>query len=116
MSEVNGGLLANSSVSKVFNNSNNILGFQYGNLTGIKSADYLKKVKSEMKSDSRFSNSYMEDVVANQQYFRNLLSDPPMAGNVQYFVQNHFQNFSSVAFLQTNRSFNYLTEKILFQI
>ena len=88
------GLLANSSVSKVFNkqfnNSNNILGFQYGNLTGIKSADCLRKVKSEMKSESRFSNLYMEDVAATQQYSRYLLPDPPMSGYVQYFVQDPF--------------------------
>ena len=42
------GLLVNNSVSKVcnkqFTNSNSILGFPHGNLTGIKSADCLRKV------------------------------------------------------------------------
>ena len=43
-----GGLLANSSVSKVlniqFNHSNNILGYQCGNFYSIKPANYLGKI------------------------------------------------------------------------
>ena len=66
-----------------FNNSNGILGFPYGNLTGIKVTDRLRKAKSEMKSESRFSDSYMEDVAAIQQYFLYLHPGPPMSDYVQ---------------------------------
>ena len=43
-----------------------------------------------MKSESRLSHSYMEDVAATQQYFRYLLPDSPIPGYVQYFVQDPF--------------------------
>ena len=89
-----GGLLVNNSVSKIFNkqfnDSDKTGGFCYGNLSYLKSAECLRKVKSEMKSENRFSNSYMEDVAATQQYFRYLLPDSPIPGYVQYFVQDPF--------------------------
>ena len=88
------GLLCNNSVSTIFNkqftNSSRIEGFRFGNLSYLKSADCLRKVKSEMKSESRLSHSYMEDVAATQQYFRYLLPDSPIPGYVQYFVQDPF--------------------------
>ena len=88
------GLLCNNSVSTIFNkhftNSSRIEGFRFGNLSYLKSADCLRKVKSEMKSESRLSHLYMEDVAATQQYFRYLLPDFPIPGYVQYLVQYPF--------------------------
>ena len=87
-------LLCNNSVSTIFNkqfaNSSRIEGFRFDNLSYLKSADCLRKVKSEMKSESWLSHSYMEDVAATEQYFRYLLSDSPIPGSVQYFVQDPF--------------------------
>ena len=50
----------------------------------------MKKIKSEMISNDKFSNSYMEDIAATQQYFLFLLQDSPIPGYVQYFAQDPF--------------------------
>ena len=86
--------LLHNSVSKVyhkqFNNSENFECFSYGNLTHLKSQECLRRVKSEIRSQNRFSNLYMDDIAATQQYFRYLLPDSPIPGYVQYFVQDPF--------------------------
>ena len=78
------GLLCNNSVSAIFNkqftNSSRIEGFRFANLSYLKSADCLRKVKSEMKFKSWLSHSYMEDVAATQQYFRYFFPDSPISG------------------------------------
>ena len=88
------GSFVNNSVNQVFNKQFNnhcsMDGFPFGKLTYLKSAECLRKVKSEIKFESRFSNCYMEDVAATQQYFRYLLPDSPMPGYIQYFVQDPF--------------------------
>ena len=65
--------LFHSSVSKVyykqFNNSENFESFSYGNLTHLKSQDCLRMVKSQIPTQNRFSNLYMDDIAATQQFF-----------------------------------------------
>ena len=58
------------------------MGFSYGNLTHLKSQECLGMVKSEIQTQNRFSNSYMEDIAATQQYYRYLLPDPPIPFNI----------------------------------
>ena len=65
-------------------------GFSFGNLPYLKSAECLRKVKSGIKSESQFSNCYMVDIAATQQYFRYLLPDSLMPGYIEYFVQDPF--------------------------
>ena len=86
-------LLVSNSVSKIYNkqlNNSSSQGLCFGNLTSLKSQDCLWKVKAELKSKKRFSNLYMEDATATQQYFRYLLPEFPLPGYVQYFVLDPF--------------------------
>ena len=62
----------------------------FGNLTNLRTQDCLRKVKSEMKPKNMFTDLYMEDVLATQQYFRHTLADSRFPGYVQYFVQDPF--------------------------
>ena len=91
---VMGEMLLHKSVCKIYNKQFNNAGrnesFTYGNLTYLKSQDCMRKIKSEIKSTDRFSNSYMEDIAATQQYFLYLLQDTQNPSYVQYFVQNSF--------------------------
>ena len=86
--------MLNHSVSNIyhrqFNIPDNVEGFSYGNLTHLKSQECLRKVKAEIRTQNRFSNSYMEDIAATQQYYRDLLPDSPIPGYIQYFVQDPF--------------------------
>ena len=88
-----GELFINNSVSKIYNKqftSCKVQGFDFGNLTYLKSQDCLRRVKSELKSKTRFSDSYMEDISTTQQYFRYLIPESSIPGYVQYFVQDPF--------------------------
>ena len=82
-----------NSASKIyhrqFNIPDNVVDFSYGNLTHLKSQECLRMVKSEIQTQNRFSNSYMEDIAAKQQYYRYLLPDSPIPGYIQYFVQKY---------------------------
>ena len=86
--------MLNHSVSNIyhrqFNIPDNVEGFSYGNLTHLKSQGCLRKVKSEIRTQNRFSNSYMVDIAATQQYYRYLLPDSPIPGYIQYFIQDPF--------------------------
>ena len=64
--------------------------FFVGNLTHLKSQECLRRVKSEIRSQNRFSSLYVDDIATTQQYFRYLLPDSPFPGYVQYFVQDPF--------------------------
>ena len=88
-----GEILVHNSVSKIYNRQFNNTSNERicsGNLTSLKTQDCLRKVKSEMKSKNWFSDLYMEDVLATQQFFRHLLADSRFPGYVQYFVQEPF--------------------------
>ena len=80
-----GEILVHNSVSKIYtrqlNNASNE-SICSGNLTSHKTQDCLRKVKSEMKSKNQFSDLYMEDVLATQQFFRHLLADSRFPGYV----------------------------------
>ena len=47
-------------------------------------------MKLEIRSENRFSKSYMEYIAATQQYYRYLLTDVPITGHIQYFVQDPY--------------------------
>ena len=84
-----GEILVHNSVSKIYNRQFNNASNESicsGNLTSLKTQDCLRKVKSK----NRFSDLYMEDVLATQQFFRHLLADSRFPGYVQYFVQEPF--------------------------
>ena len=90
-----GELFINNSVSKIYNKqftSCKVQGFDFGNLTYLKSQDCLRRIKSELKSKTRFSDSYMEDILTTQQYFRYLIPESSIPGmfNILYKIRSSF--------------------------
>ena len=49
-----------------------------------------EQIKSEALSSSRFSNDMITDISTTQKYYRNLLSEKPIPGYIQYFVKDPF--------------------------
>ena len=50
----------------------------------------MRQIKSEALSSSRFSNDMITDISITHEYYRNLLSEKPIPGYIQYFVKDPF--------------------------
>ena len=60
--------------------------YRSGNFSNLKSQECLRRIKSEALSSSRLSNDMITDISITQEYYRNLCSENPIPGYIQYFV------------------------------
>ena len=81
---------ASNTFYKQFTVKDNVEGFLHGNFTHLKSKECLRRVKSEFKSEYRFSNNDITDIIATQEYFRSFLTEVPVSGYIQYIAQEPF--------------------------
>ncbi|KAI6654487.1 hypothetical protein LOD99_883 [Oopsacas minuta] len=61
-----------------------------GNFSNLRSQECLRQIKPEAISFNRFSNDLITDISITQEYYRNLLSEKPIPGYIQYFVKEPF--------------------------
>ncbi|KAI6648569.1 hypothetical protein LOD99_8049 [Oopsacas minuta] len=61
-----------------------------GNFSNLRSQECLRQIKTEAISFNRFSNDLITDISITQDYYRNLLSEKPIPGYIQYFVKEPF--------------------------
>ena len=75
---------------KQFSSESKSVEYRSGNFSNLKSQECLRQIKSEALSSSRFSNDMITDISITQEYYRNLLSEKPIPGYIQYFVKDPF--------------------------
>ena len=89
-----GEILQHTSVTnafhKQFSSQSKSVEYRSGNFSNLKSQECLRQIKSEALSSSRFSNDMITDISITQEYYRNLLSEKPIPGYIQYFVKDPF--------------------------
>ncbi|KAI6648389.1 hypothetical protein LOD99_8179 [Oopsacas minuta] len=59
-------------------------------ISNLRSQEWLRQINTEAISSNRISNDLITDISVNQEYYRDLLSEKPIPGNIQYFVKEPF--------------------------